>query len=173
MPIYEFYCPDCHMMFNFLSKAVNTARKPACPRCKKPELERQVSLFATSRKGRVSGGGEGEDAGGDDFPIDEAKMERAMESLAGEAENLNEDDPRQAAQLMRKFSSMTGLELNENMKSALERMESGEDPEKIEQEMGDLMGDEDPFIMPDKKRKGGASSTPRRVLRRDPKLYDL
>jgi hypothetical protein len=52
-------------------------------------------------------------------------------------------------------------------------MESGEDPEKIEQEMGDLMGDDDPFIMPDKKRKGGASSAPSRVLRRDPKLYDL
>lgn len=173
MPIYEFYCTDCHTVFNFLAKSVSVTRRPACPKCKKADLERQVSMFATARKGCPGGGGDGEEAGGDDFPVDEAKMERAMEALAGEAEHISEDDPRQAAQLMRKFSNMTGLEFNGNMKSALERMEAGEDPEKIEQEMGDLMGDEDPFIMPDKKRKGGQAPERRRILRRDPKLYDL
>jgi len=50
------------------------------------------------------------------------------------AEGLDENDPRQAARLMRKFSDMTGLEFKENMKSAIERMEAGEDPEAIEQE---------------------------------------
>ena len=34
-----------------------------------------------------------------------------MNLLAGEAENINEDDPKQAAQLMRKLTHMTGMEL--------------------------------------------------------------
>ena len=73
-----------------------------------------------------------------DLPIDEARMERAMESLAAEAENINEDDPRQAANLMRKLTDMTGLKLGDKMEDALSRMEAGEDPEAIEQELGDL-----------------------------------
>jgi hypothetical protein len=28
MPIYEFYCEDCHTIFNFFSKNVNTTKKP-------------------------------------------------------------------------------------------------------------------------------------------------
>jgi hypothetical protein len=80
-----------------------------------------------------------------DLPdMDEAKLEEAFASLAGEAENVNEDDPRQAAQLMRKLFAATGVPLKAGMEEALRRMESGEDPESIEQEMGDLL-DEDPF----------------------------
>jgi hypothetical protein len=117
-----------------------------------------------------------EDADGgkadDDFPIDDAKMERAMESLASEAEGLDENDPRQAARLMRKFSDMTGMEFKENMKSAIERMEAGEDPEAIEQEMGGAMDDEDPFVMPGKKEKTKVAA--RRVAPvRDPALYEM
>ena len=33
MPIYEFYCPHCHRVFNFLSRAVNTDKTPDCPQC--------------------------------------------------------------------------------------------------------------------------------------------
>ena len=57
----------------------------------------------------------------DDLPVDESRMERAIESLAGEAEKINEDDPRQAAQLMRKFSQMTGLEFGEGVQEAIGR----------------------------------------------------
>jgi putative FmdB family regulatory protein len=86
MPIYEFYCPHCHMLFNFFSHKVNTAKRPLCPRCGKAKLEREVSSFSL--------GGRSEDPGeGDDIPFDEQKMERAMTALAGEAESINEDDP--------------------------------------------------------------------------------
>jgi len=49
MPVYEFYCPDCHMMFKFFSRRVNTETLPACPKCGRPELSRQLSMFAISR----------------------------------------------------------------------------------------------------------------------------
>jgi len=106
----------------------------------------------------------------DDLPIDESKMEQAMQMLAGEAERIPEDDPRQAANLMRKLTQMTGLELGAGMEEAIHRMESGEDPEQIEAEMGDILENEDPFQIAAKKGgKGARRSAPKR----DETLYDL
>ena len=101
-------------------------------------------------------------------------MEQAVESLASEAEHLDENDPKAAAQLMRRFSDMTGLRFNDSMQEALQRMEEGEDPDALEAEMGDMMENEDPFVLDSagvKRRK--ASKARGRRLRRDPKLYDL
>jgi hypothetical protein len=98
-------------------------------------------------------------------------MEKAMQMLAGEAENINEDDPRQAANLMRKLTDMTGLQLGAGMQEALKRMEAGEDPEAIEAEMGDLLEQEDPFALPEK--KGAVKGMRRPAPTRDETLYDL
>jgi hypothetical protein len=112
-----------------------------------------------------------EDGDMDDLPFDESKMEKAMQMLAGEAENINEDDPRQAANLMRKLTDMTGLELGDGMQEALKRMEAGEDPDAIEAEMGDLLEEEDPFTLPEK--KGGLTAMKRPAPQKDETLYDL
>jgi putative FmdB family regulatory protein len=164
MPIYEFYCEDCNTIFNFFSKSVNTTKKPKCPQCKTQTLSRQMSAFAFTGKAK-----EGGDM--DDLPIDESKMEKAMQMLAGEAEKINEDDPRQAANLMRKLTDMTGLELGPGMQEALKRMEAGEDPDAIEAEMGDLLEEDEPFALPEK--KGAAKGMRRPAPRRDETLYDL
>ena len=164
MPIYEFYCEDCNTIFNFFSKTINTTKKPKCPRCKTKTLSRQMSAFAFTGKAT-------EDGDADDLPFDENKMEKAMQMLAGEADKINEDDPRQAANLMRKLSDMTGLELGPGMSEALKRMEAGEDPDAIEAEMGDLLEEEEPFLLPDKKE--GTKGTRRPAPSRDEKLYDL
>jgi len=164
MPIYEFYCSHCNTIFNFFSKTVNTRKKPNCPKCKTRKLSRQMSAFAIT--GRAS-----EEGDMDDLPFDESKMEQAMQMLAGEAEHMNEEDPRQAADLMRKLTHMTGLELGPGMEEALSRMESGEDPEAVEAEMGDLLENEDPFLMPGKKGKGFGIK--RSAPKRDETLYDL
>jgi putative FmdB family regulatory protein len=164
MPIYEFYCPDCNTLFNFFSRTINTSKTPACPRCQRKKLERQMSAFAFTGKAKESGEAE-------DLPFDEGKMEKAMQMLAGEAERINEDDPRQAANLMRKLTDMTGMELGEGMQEALRRMESGEDPEQVEAEMGDLLESEDPFLIAAKKAK--TASAGRRQPQRDETLYDL
>jgi putative FmdB family regulatory protein len=163
MPIYEFYCDPCNTIFNFFSKTINTTKIPNCPKCKHKKLERQMSVFSVT--GKAS-----EDGEMDDLPIDEGKMEKAMMALAGEAENINEDDPRQAANLMRKLTDMTGMELGEGMQEALARMERGEDPEKIEADMGDLLEGEDPFIMTGKK---GTPNGPKSAPIKDETLYDL
>lgn len=101
--------------------------------------------------------------------MDEEKMERAFEGLLREAENLNQDDPRQMAQLMRKFSDRTGISLGDQMEEALSRLEAGEDPNQIEQEMGDLMEGEN-FSFEEMKKQ--VRSGPR-LPKRDDKLYEL
>jgi putative FmdB family regulatory protein len=162
MPIYEFYCPECNTIFNFFSRSVNTEKRPKCPKCQKIRLERRMSVFSTSRN-------RGEE---EDMPIpdlDETKMEKAMNLLAREAENVNEDDPRQAADLMRKLTDMTGLSLGPGMEEALARMEAGEDPEKIEAEMGDILEGEEPFDLKKKSMKTEKIQPPKV----DEKLYDL
>ena len=164
MPIYEFYCQQCNTIFNFFSKTVNTTRAPNCPKCRDIKLNRQMSAFSFTGKAKESGGD-------DDFPIDEVKMEKAMNMLASEADRINEDDPRQAADLMRKLTDMTGLQLGSGMEEALHRMEKGEDPDRIEAEMGDLLEGEDPFSLPGK--KGEHPRTAKSAPKRDETLYDL
>jgi hypothetical protein len=150
------------MIFNFFSTAVNTNKVPICPRCKRGKLVRQMSAFATPRS--IS-----EEADSGMPELDESKMMQAINTLAGEAEGLNEDDPRQAVNLMRKLSDMTGLDLGSGMEEALRRMEAGEDPEQVEAEMGDLLESEEPFTA--RKKKGRAAK--RRPPKVDTVLYDL
>jgi putative FmdB family regulatory protein len=165
MPIYEFYCQQCHTIYNFFSRTINTEKTPHCPTCQNVKLQRKVSLFAT-----ISGGKDEGATDGDLPPIDEAKMEQAMGMLAREAEKINEDDPRQAAMLMRKLSDVTGLKMGSGMEEALSRMERGEDPEKIEAEMGDLLEGEEPFLL-ESTTKGSKSKKPKPKV--DETLYEL
>jgi putative FmdB family regulatory protein len=162
MPIYEFYCKKCHMLFNFFSSTINTEKTPLCPKCGKVKLERRMSVFA-----RVKNRGESEETPLPD--LDESKMEQAMGLLAKEAETVDENDPRQAANLMRKLSDMTGLNLGPGMEEALRRMEAGEDPDQIEEEMGDLLEGEDPFSFGDKSSRARKMRPPRK----DDTLYEL
>lgn len=165
MPIYEFFCADCNTVFNFLSRRPNTDKRPECPKCGKPELQKLMSAFATIGKAK-------ENDGEDPFAgMDEAKMEQALAGLMREAENVNEDDPRQMAQLMRKFADKTGLNLGGAMEEAMARMEAGEDPDQIEQEMGDLMEGDEPFSLEAMKKKVQAGS--KRPPVHDDYLYDL
>jgi putative FmdB family regulatory protein len=140
MPIYEFYCHHCHRVMSFLSRAINTDKTPACPHCGRTDLTRRVSAFAIS-KGRKEEPKPQLPPGPD---IDEGRLEKAMESLAGDLDSLDENDPKQGAQLMRRLFSATGMPLQGGMEEALKRMEAGEDPEKIEEEMGDVL-EQDPF----------------------------
>lgn len=161
MPIYEFYCERCNTIFNFYSRSVNTTKQPTCPKCREIQLKRFLSSFSVLRESP-------EAKGEDSLPFNEEKMEKAFGALAREANNINEDDPRQAANLMRRLSEMTGLDMGKGMKEAIERMEAGEDPEKVEEEMGDIL-EEDPFALPGKKAIREKYQAPFK----DETLYDL
>lgn len=139
MPIYEFYCPDCHTIFSFLSRRIETRKRPDCPRCGRKRLERRASAFAVSR-GASAPTEEPAGAGRDD-----AEMEQAMGALAEQAESIGEDDPRAMARLMHRFYEEAGMPLGEGLSEALRRMENGEDPDRIEEDLGELLEREDPL----------------------------
>ncbi|HEM48931.1 MAG TPA: zinc ribbon domain-containing protein [Caldithrix sp.] len=164
MPIYEFYCGHCNTIFKFFSRTINTTKVPVCPKCQSSKMERAMSTFATISKSS--------DSAEDDIAMpnmDESKMEQAMTLLAREAEGMDEDDPKQAANLMRKLTEMTGMEMGPGMEEAISRLERGENPDQIEAEMGDLLENEDPFIL--KKIAGGLAK--KNKPNRDDTLYDM
>ncbi|MHB8791517.1 MAG: FmdB family zinc ribbon protein [Desulfobulbaceae bacterium] len=164
MPIYEFFCQDCNTIFNFFSSRINTDKQPDCPRCGRKKIQRIPSTFATIGKAREEG--ESDALAG----LDEAKMEQAMAGLMREAENINEDDPRQMAGLMRKFSEKTGISLGDHMEEALSRLEAGEDPDAVEREMGDLLEGDNPFSLEELRKKGRGGPRP---PQHDDTLYEL
>jgi putative FmdB family regulatory protein len=172
MPVYEFYCPDCHAIYNFFSRRVDTETRPACPGCERPALDRRASLFAIS-KGRPDAG---DNPDGDDaLPegMDEAAMMKAMASMADELEHVDEDDPKQAARVMRRLFDTAGLKPNDAMAEMMSRMEAGEDPDQLESEYADVLDTEDPFSG---LTAGGGLKRLRRELlppRRDDTWYPL
>jgi putative FmdB family regulatory protein len=162
MPIYEFYCNNCHTVYRFFSKRINTSTIPNCPECETIKLDRQLSTFSISKNLQ------NDDI--DDIPIDENKMDKAMTMLSQEVDAIDDNDPKQAADLMQKMSDMTGMPLNKNMKEAIERMAAGEDPDKVEADLGDILDNENPFELQSKRL---VKTDYLKQPRIDEKLYDL
>jgi putative FmdB family regulatory protein len=143
MPIYEFACPKCRVIFSFLSQRINPDRSPTCPKCGNGKLSKQMSSFAMPR-GAKEPVAEAGDAGGEGpMPdLDDPKVARAMGELEREMAHLDENNPKHMARLMRKMKEMMPPgSVPEGMETAIKRLEAGEDPEKIEADMGDVLGD--------------------------------
>ncbi len=65
MPIYEFACPNCRVIFNFLSKRINPERHPTCPKCGNKRMVKQLSPFASPRGAKEPAAGLGPEDGGE------------------------------------------------------------------------------------------------------------
>jgi putative FmdB family regulatory protein len=165
MPIYEFACPKCRKIFSFLSKRVNPDRSPVCPKCGNKKLSKQISRFAMSRKLKEPAAKAESKTGEPPMPdFDDPKIARGMAEMERAMEHLDENNPRHMAHMMRKMKDlMPPGTMPKEMDVAIKRLEAGEDPEKIEADMGDLLGD---FMGGETGGAGGGSYT------RDSGLYD-
>ena len=144
MPIYEFACPKCRVIFNFLSQRINPKRKPACPKCGSRRMHKQMSRFAMSKGLKEpSAAPAGDDAGGPPMPdMDDPRVEKAMMEMERDMEHLDENNPKHMAHMMRKMKDiMPPGAMPKELDIAIKRLEAGEDPEKIEADMGDVLGD--------------------------------
>jgi putative FmdB family regulatory protein len=144
MPIYEFACPKCRRIFSFLSKRVNPARPPVCPKCGNKKMSKQVSRFAmTKGLKEPAAGGQGMGEGGPPMPdFDDPRVASAMAEMERDMEHLDENNPRHMARMMKKMKDlMPPGSVPKELDTAIKRLEAGEDPEKIEADMGDLLGD--------------------------------
>ncbi len=141
MPIYEYLCRSCNRVYSFLASSVHVTRQPTCPKCGATDLERKVSRFAVLKSGSGESQEPAEKSAGERDALDDPRVEREMMRLMSEAEHIDENDPRQLGRLMRRMSEITGEPLEPDMEEAMRRLEAGEDPDKIEEDLGDLFGE--------------------------------
>ncbi len=143
MPIYEYACPQCRVIFNFLSKRIEPERSPACPKCGNKKMTKQVSRFALSRRLTEPAARTESERNEPPAPdLDDPRVERAMMELERDMEHLDENNPKHMAHMMRKMKDLLPSDaVPKELDVAIKRLEAGEDPEKIEEDMGDVLGD--------------------------------
>ena len=142
MPIYEFACPRCRRVYSFLSKRVNPSHSPTCPKCGRTNLTKELSRFAMIR-GLAEPAAKSEgDEGGPPMPdLNDPQVMSAMAAMERDMEHLDENNPRHMAQMMRRMKDLLPPgSVPKEMEVAIKRLEAGEDPERIEEDMGDLFG---------------------------------
>lgn len=189
MPIYEYYCPDNHTIYQFYAKTVAQGQTtPKCPDNPKFRLKKLVSGFAITRGGssREEAGEAQPEAGAD--PVEDARMEAAMGAMEREFAHVDENDPKAMARMMRRMSEVTGEKIEGQFEEVVRKLEEGTDPDALEEQLGGGEAHEDsgdPFgggmgMDPDtpEARKDDPKEprhrfrTRRMAPRRDPKLYD-
>jgi hypothetical protein len=172
MPIYEFYSPDTNRIYSFFARSLAQGQlTPRCPDDPKARMERMISRFAVTGRAK-----EKSDGPADADSLD-PRMERAMAEMESEMSSMNEDnpDPRQLGRLMRKMTEATGQKMPEAMEQMIQRLERGEDPEKLEEEFGDSLGDlgEEFGERGAGEEKAGPLKLRRGQPKRDPALYEM
>ncbi len=74
--------------------------------------------------------------------MDDPRIMRAMSEMERDMEHLDENNPKHMAHMMKKMKDiMPAGTMPKEMDIAIKRLEAGEDPEKIEADMGDVLGD--------------------------------
>jgi putative FmdB family regulatory protein len=123
MPIYEYRCHDCRRRVSLFYRSYAAAEdEPTCPRCGGTSLSRVISRVAVVRS---------EDSRLDDL---------ADPSMLGD---LDENDPKSLGRWMRKMSAEAGEDMPQEFDEVIDRLESGQTPEQIEEsmpELGDSLG---------------------------------
>lgn len=197
MPIYEYYCPNNNRIYQFFAKSTAQGQTiPKCPDNPEFKMVKIVSGFAiggATRKSRKDdkaaksgaegaegpgsaldgpaggpGGGRGEGAD----PAEDARMEAAFSQLEREMESVDENDPRAMGRMMRRMSELTGENLDGEMEEMVRKLEEGQDPEKIEEQMGDVLGGPGEGGEDDDYGGMGGMGGFGRSPSRDPNLYD-
>ena len=177
MPIYEFYSPDTHRIYSFFARSLAYADKtPRCPDGAQYRMVKQISGFAVTGLAK-----KGRDEADEAADFDDPRMAGMMAEMEREMAGMDEDnpDPRAMSRMMRRMAEMTGERIPPALEEMLGRMEKGEDPDRLEEEYGDLL---DEAMEPSGEAgEGEAPGTGvlahlrrrSRQPRRDPELYDM
>jgi hypothetical protein len=193
MPIYEYYCPDNHKIYQFYAKTFAQGQTiPPCPDNPVFRMRKILSPFALASRTRKSADssakGEGVEpaAGRGGEPAEDARMEAALSAMEGEFANMDENDPRAMGRMMRRMSELTGEKLDGEMEEVVRKLEEGADPDQLEEDLGGAFGEDAGPGEPSGANPSGPAAgptagpkeaRPRFRLRRgppvrDPKLYD-
>lgn len=120
MPYYDYRCLNCKRRFSaFFTYQEYGESNPVCPYCSSEQVQRRIGRVRIARS-----------------------EESRLENLA-DPSNLEglEDDPRALGKMMRKMGSEMGEELGPEFDEVIDRLESGQSPDEIEQAIPDLGGE--------------------------------
>lgn len=118
MPVYEYICQDCRRRLSiYLTYQEYDNASPACPQCGSANLKRRVARVVVARS-------------------EANRLDNLMDDRSLAA--LDEDDPRALGRFMRQMGNEMGEDLGDEFGEVVDRLESGESPESIEQSMPDL-----------------------------------
>jgi putative FmdB family regulatory protein len=121
MPVYEYRCLDCRRRFDkFLTYQEYDALTVLCSYCGSQNVTRKIGRIRISRS-------------------DESRMENL--SNFGNMDNM-EKDPVALGRMMRQMSSEVGEEMPAEFDEVVNRLEAGQSPEDIEQDMPELGSDQ-------------------------------
>lgn len=175
MPIYEFFCPKNQRIYSFFARSLSYADKtPRCPDNAKWKLEKMLSSFAVTGRAK-----EKPDVPAGDDNLDDPRMERMMAEMEREfsaAGDTDNPDPRMLGRMMRRMAELGGDKVPAEMKEMIARLEKGEDPEKLEAELGDAFeGMDDAFgdAPPEAKEALAKLRARKPRITRDPTLYEM
>lgn len=122
MPNYDYICKECRKRSSISMSYEEYDRAEAtCPHCGSQNLVRRIGRVRIARS-------------------EEARMDDLADPSMWE--NLDENDPRSLARMMRKMGGDLGEEMPPEFDEVIDRLESGQSPEEIEESMPEL-GDED------------------------------
>jgi hypothetical protein len=181
MPIYEYYCPENHTIYQFYAKTLAQGRlTPRCPDNAKFKMRKLLSGFAITSGAKAPEFDAKPAAAGD--TAEDARMDAAMSAMEKEFSGVDENDPRAMARMMRKMSELSGEKIDGEMEEVVRKLEEGADPESIEGQMGGGEEGDAPGPFDDERGPPGKGEDPkeprhrfkvrRAAPRRDPKLYD-
>jgi hypothetical protein len=82
MPIYEYYCPDNHRIYQFYARSLAQGSVvPPCPDNPSYRMRRILSPFSVSARGGGQAGPPGEGDGAAGPAPDEGRMDAALERM--------------------------------------------------------------------------------------------
>ncbi len=117
MPTYEYRCLDCKRRFDVFMKYDEYGKKQVtCRYCRSSNVQRKIGRVRVARS--------------EDSRLESMADPAALEGL--------EDDPRSLGKMMRQMSSELGEDMGPEFNEVVGRLESGQSPEQIEQDMPDL-----------------------------------
>ena len=119
MPIYEYRCRKCHRRVSIFVRSFSEAEnlQPRCTHCGHDQLDRLVSRVAMVRS-------------------EDAHLDTMADYM--DLSGLDENDPRSIGRWMKKMSAEMGEDLGDEFHEAVDRLESGQSLDEIEEAMPDL-----------------------------------
>jgi putative FmdB family regulatory protein len=117
MPTYPYRCADCRRRFEvFLTYAEYGAKPVACTHCGSHNVQRRIGRVRIAKSL--------------DSRLDDFDDPSSLDGL--------EEDPRALGKMLRKMGSEVGEDIGPEFGEVIDRLESGQSPEEIEESMPEL-----------------------------------